>query len=534
MENTIPVVDIFAGPGGLSEGFSSFRGVGNESCFDIVLSIEKETNEVHTLIVRAIYRLLCQKNKTDIYYKWFSSKNPSLSSLIEILNDDIEIIEQAKNRVLKLELGKKNSNSSKDKKENNITLENYLRHIADSNKSWILVGGPPCQAYSLAGRVKNKSLTGYKPETDPRFQLYKQYITILTNYKPAIFLLENVQGILSAKYKGESVIEEILRSLEFPKNKKDVHYIIRPLIQSDSLFDKEYAPCDYLIPSEKFGIPQRRHRLIIMGIRDDIAESEYFLNNQSNYFLKYQNLENSVSDMISDIPAIRSHISSSRRYNNNDIKDSLESWKDILKSVQDEEWYKNLDPNLLNCISKTLKDIANFGIKNKKRSKVVQAQVPDCLKWIKGDCTDIVQHESRSHMPSDLFRYLFAACYAKVYNRSPKLCDFPEELLPNHANVNSNKFVDRFHVQLENQPSSTITSHISKDGHYFIHPDPVQCRSLTVREAARLQTFPDNYFFCGDRTSQFHQVGNAVPPYLAKQIAEIIYNILWDSQIIHK
>ncbi len=536
MENTIPVVDIFAGPGGLSEGFSSFRGVGNESCFDIALSIEKETNEVNTLIVRAIYRLLCQNNKTDIYYEWFRSNSPTLSSLMEMLNDDGEIIEQAKDRVLKLELGKKSSKSSKDKKESKNTLNDYLNQIAGSNKNWILVGGPPCQAYSLAGRVKNNSLADYKPETDPRFRLYKQYISILTNYKPAIFLLENVQGILSAKYKGKSVIEEILRSLELSQKKGDVHYIIRPLIQSDSLFDNEYTPRDYLIPSEKYGIPQRRHRLIIMGIRNDIAESESFLSNQSKYFLKNQNLENSVSDMISDIAVIRSHISSSRRNNNSDIKDSEESWKALLKSVQNEEWYKNLDPKLFNCISEALDKIVKykFNKKNKKRSKVVQAQVPDCLKWIKGDCTDIVQHESRSHMPSDLFRYLFAACYAKVYNRSPKLCDFPKELLPNHANVNSNKFVDRFHVQLANQPSSTITSHISKDGHYFIHYDPIQCRSLTVREAARLQTFPDNYFFCGDRTSQFHQVGNAVPPYLAKQIAEIIYNILLDSKIIHK
>jgi DNA (cytosine-5)-methyltransferase 1 len=140
-------------------------------------------------------------------------------------------------------------------------------------------------------------------------------------------------------------------------------------------------------------------------------------------------------------------------------------------------------------------------------------------------------HATRTHIGEDLQRYFYAACFGKVHRRSPKLSNFPTALWPEHKNVTEQDpddfiFEDRFRVQLRDFPATTVTSHISKDGHCFIHYDPTQCRSLTVREAARLQTFPDTYFFAGPRTAQYQQVGNAVPPILARQIAEQIYMML--------
>ena len=144
----------------------------------------------------------------------------------------------------------------------------------------------------------------------------------------------------------------------------------------------------------------------------------------------------------------------------------------------------------------------------------------------KGSLGALLNHETRGHMEEDLGRYLFCASYATVYGRSPSSPDFPDELKPAHKSWDAGHFADRFRVQLGHTSGSTITSHLAKDGHHFIHWDPRQCRSLTVREAARIQTFPDDYLFLGNRTQQYTQVGNAVPPLLARQIAGVVASLL--------
>jgi DNA (cytosine-5)-methyltransferase 1 len=202
---------------------------------------------------------------------------------------------------------------------------------------------------------------------------------------------------------------------------------------------------------------------------------------------------------------------------------------DALEELKRTKWWNRLtlSPSKQELVGAMTRALAD-GLKTPRRgSRFVEVQRRPPVWYADDRLKGVCNHETRSHIREDLWRYFFCACYARSSGgKSPRLADFPEELLPAHKNVAEAiagvKFGDRFRVQPAGRPSCTVTSHISKDGHYFIHYDPEQYRSLTVREAARLQTFPDNYFFEGPRTQQFHQVGNAVPPKLAYQIAEIV------------
>ena len=235
-----------------------------------------------------------------------------------------------------------------------------------------------------------------------------------------------------------------------------------------------------------------------------------------------------ISSVISDLPPIRSGLS--------EKPDSDIAWKDIFHSQLKSNWIAgNSDKNYRESLHSNMKEyLCKINPpKLGKGGEFISASVGTEYNssWYNDkNLSGVCNHISRNHLDADLFRYFFAACYAEIYETSPKLKDFPKDLLPNHASVGealtgNGNFSDRFRVQISNLPGKTVVSHISKDGHYFIHPDPMQCRSLTVREVARIQTFPDNYFFCGPRTAQYVQVGNAVPPFLAKQIAEIIDDI---------
>ena len=203
------------------------------------------------------------------------------------------------------------------------------------------------------------------------------------------------------------------------------------------------------------------------------------------------------------------------------ISDALDKrWLKSLKKQQGQKFYKYL-VSIIKNMSAPFQDRGNEFIQ-------CDAPVAKELQWWFNDpkLGGVCNHATRSHMLKDIYRYIYAACFAQIHDRSPKLSEYPADLLPEHENAKSGDFNDRFRVQIYRHPATTVTSHISKDGHYYIHPDPHQGRSLTVREAARLQTFPDNYYFCGNRTQQYAQVGNAVPPLLARQVAEIVNDIL--------
>ncbi|MEH6628799.1 MAG: DNA cytosine methyltransferase [Motiliproteus sp.] len=678
MHQNIPVVDIFAGPGGLSEGFSAFspdhKGQ-REFPFQVVLSAEKDPSALKTLRLRAFLRWFIYEHRRSsppqIYIDYVIAKNngekssPALlldtllhstdldislsrkaseQTVIKALSDALYQCDQerwalilhdskyqkdlkrtllaawfARNEAIDIELG------NSDKNIDALITQALERHSKERQEQpFVLVGGPPCQAYSEVGRARRKgNVTQHVDESglweqdnDPRSWLFKEYLKILDHGSPALFVMENVRGMLTAKLTNNDGVKEeawklIIRDLHYPKgalsqdskstaNSLSDSYLVCSLEDSsfyydgteDSFCKLEKNPKKLIIKASKHGVPQHRERVILLGIRKDLLPKEGFsdrLKGMINIDQSTSCSEATVYDAIADLPPRFSSLSSEfvgQGFKSNHVKPDQENpskWKfkvttqiDRLAdkviqahqknrcnegAMKDGLFNKNDELSLYKHIMEILTQ-TNEKIPSLELSPLFDPIVPDGYHWLDTPKTSqkksltnwyqsrwkssaVLNHRPRGHMDTDLARYVYAASFAiasrKVRESSSaavvreqvdleELRRIDEELLiPAHKNQKS--FVDRFKVQRAEHPASTVTSHISKDGHYFIHPDPVQCRSLTVREAARLQTFPDNYFFEGERTRQFHQVGNAVPPLLAIKIGRVVYD-LWNELAI--
>ena len=522
----IQIVDLFAGPGGLGEGFSA-SGKGEH--FEIVISAEKDSKAWQTLRLRAFYRLLKKKNEQALLREYYDFCNdPKKTGEFSPSPSTKALWDKAAEEAQCITLGSE---------EGNRTLDEALDERLDMTRPWVLIGGPPCQAYSIVGRARNQAKANYKAEDDHRHFLYKEYLRIIRERQPTIFVMENVKGILSSKVNNERIFSNILRDLSDPREAlheggAGTTYRIFSLVTGASFGPGENVdkidPRAFIIKAEDYGIPQARHRVILLGIATHSLPASI-----DKVMLKTGDPKVTVGQVLKNLPKLRSGLTK--------LKDSPENW---IASVMEQldflcSQIDPLDTKIWKAFHEQWRALESppesSGSRRFKRATKKNDGTTgnkDLDHWYLDENLEYwLNHEVRGHMPSDLRRYLYAAVYAKCHGFSPKgHKGFNlEGLAPDHKNWETGKFSDRFRVQMEDHPATTITSHISKDGHYFIHYDPSQCRSLSVREAARIQTFPDSYFFQGNRTEQFHQVGNAVPPLLASKIAKVVYDILFDN-----
>jgi DNA (cytosine-5)-methyltransferase 1 len=517
---SIPVIDLFAGPGGLGEGFSAYR-TGDGNCpFRVALSIEKDVYAHTTLQLRSFVRQFNDGPPPDYYEALAGTDVPLKQRLDKLYGRHREQAVAAASEAWHAELGK----------ENRATVRERIGLALGNAEHWALIGGPPCQAYSLAGRSRNKGKADYVPHEDEKQFLYVEYLQVIAEHQPSVFLMENVKGLLSATLQNQRIFERILGDLKDPvqalhregrtvrtgrPGRPSVKYTVFSLTDRN-LYDDGTLQ-DFVVRMEQYGIPQARHRLILLGVREGVLGGCV----PDTLPPKPQV---PARDVLEGLPRLRSGLSRTT--------DNAQKWRDQLAKVERCSWLSTIkDEDVCRRLCKVVADLAapkkdRGGEYVKHRATV--AHEPDW--FLDANLDGVCNHSTRSHIVPDLYRYLYASCYGIAHKRSPSLADFPRSLLPKHKNVtnalNGSDFADRFRVQLPHRPSTTVTSHIAKDGHYYIHYDPTQCRSLTVREAARLQTFPDNYFFCGPRTAQYAQVGNAVPALLAKDIAAIVFSLL--------
>ena len=514
MRKPVPVIDLFSGPGGLAEGFAKLETKGGRSRYRIELSIEKDEVAHRTLRLRAFLRKF--RAFPDDYYQYVNGLLPSEPDWATLYPEEWDLAEHETPRV---ELGTAEARK---------LLRERIRDIREEHGSrTVLLGGPPCQSYSVAGRARNAGNPNYDKSKDERLSLYKQYARVLGSLQPWVAVMENVKGMLSAQYEDEPVFDDVMDALQNAGGRNRYRlFALAPATGSSSWRDG-LEPKDFLVRAEEHGVPQRRHRVFVVCIRTNVAAGL-----PDELFPKLNPREEQVtlSDVVGKMPQLRSRLSRA---------DDDGAWQSAVEDAYVRvaehlpETSQSKEQEFRGALKLALESARGESLPFRDLTVTGAAGVADsCSESLREWFCDeklkrLPNNETRGHIREDIGRYLYAAAFARTFGKSPRTEDFPSELAPEHANWKSGKFADRFRVQLADKPSTTVTSHISKDGHYFIHPDPRQCRSLTVREAARLQTFPDNYLFHGGRTQQYVQVGNAVPPYLAHQIAEQVVKVVW-------
>jgi DNA (cytosine-5)-methyltransferase 1 len=408
MKATIRYIDLFAGAGGLSEGFYS-QG------FTPVAHVEYDKAACFTLKTRLAFHFLKENRKIKLYYKYLKGEigREQLYSYIP---------ENVLKSVINAEIGAEN-------KRIFDSIDDLLR-----NKNVdLIIGGPPCQAYSVVGRASLKH-----KKDDERTRLYIQYGRFLKKYSPKMFVFENVPGILSAA------------NGQYFRNLQSYYKRLGYKVEAQ------------LLNSFDYGVVQHRQRVIIIGWKKELDFSYPVIPTVAKYYR---------DSIFSDLPLIKPG-------ENKRIHKYRTKTNDYLQTSE-----------------------------------------------IRNGIDFVTQHIARPHNEKDLMIYRLAIDYLEQGQRL-KNDQIPEEM---RTQKNISDFLDRFKV-VDNEPH-TMIAHIAKDGHHFIHPDKKQLRSISVREAARIQSFPDNFYFEGikenqPRTSAFKQIGNAVPPLMAERIAEQIKNIL--------
>lgn len=411
MAYTFNFIDLFAGAGGLSEGFI-------RAGFTPIAHIEMNKYACDTLRSRMAYHYLKQHNRLEEYIKYLKEKQEGESGqkLWEKVPD--EVIDSVINEEIS------------DETLADIFIK--VDKLKGNKQVDFIIGGPPCQAYSIVGRARDPK----NMKKDPRNFLYKYYLQFLKRYEPKMFVFENVPGILSAQ--NGIHLENILKGIDKAGYKIEL---------------KKLKASDY-------GVLQNRERVIIVGWRKELN-------------LKYPELEKEenpykiLPDLFSDLP---------------ERQQGEGSLTDIVQYVAPATGY------------------------------LQQSKVRNSLDFT-------TQHIARPHNLIDL----------EIYKRAIKLW-LEKKARLNYANLppelqkhnNKQAFLNRFQVVNHEGCCHTVVAHIAMDGHYYIYPSLKQIRSITVREAARIQSFPDDYYFEGSRTAAFKQIGNAVPVILAEKIANKI------------